>query len=214
MPGRPLRSPERPRTRRPGLEGELQVVNFTKLVVHLDQGFDPGLDLEGHAIELLEGDALELAPNLLVEVEEATQPANRREPPVHLLVRGEDALEAVTDPIARCTDVLHSLPSGGLSGVQFECHGTPCFFRNINGRAGAPACSRLATLHDRTPPRAAAAPLHDPRRRIPPAPEGDRPKWGGAWSADAPGTARPAGVAGGPPAAGPAPAPPRARGHP
>src|SRR5207244_9424779 len=46
------------------------------------------------------------------------------------------------------------------------CHGTPCFFRNINGRAGAPACSRLATLHDRTPPRAAAAPLHDPRRRI------------------------------------------------
>src|SRR5437870_409633 len=168
MPGRPLCSPERSRTRRPGLEGELQVVDFTKLVVHLEQRFDHGLDLEGHAIELLERDALELAPNLLVEIEEATQPASRREPPVHLLVRGEDALEAVTDPIARCTDVLHSLPSGGLSGVQFECHGTPCFFRNINGRAGAPACSRLATLHDRTPPRAVAAPLHDTRRHIPP----------------------------------------------
>src|SRR2546427_8397178 len=160
MPGRPLPSPERPRTRRPGLEGELQVVNFTKLVVHLEQGFDHGLDLEGHAIELLEGDALELAPNLLVEVEEATQPAGRREPPVHLLVRGEDALEAVTDSIARCAEVVDGLPSGGLTAVQFGCHGTPLFFRNIDRRAGAPACSRLATLHDRTPPhpRASAHP--------------------------------------------------------
>src|SRR3989442_9906290 len=98
MPERPLRSPEHPRTRRPGLEGELQVVDFRKLVVHLEQGFDHGLDLEGHAIELLEGDPLELPPNLLVEVEEATHPAGRPEPPIHLLVRGADALEASTAP--------------------------------------------------------------------------------------------------------------------
>src|SRR5437879_13839287 len=125
MPGRPLRSPERSRARRPGLEGELQVVDFTKLVVHLEQRLDHGLDLEGHAIELLEGDALELAPNLLVEVEEATQPASRREPPVHLLVRGEDALEAVTDPIARCAGDLDSLPSGGSGVLNFAWQRLP-----------------------------------------------------------------------------------------
>src|SRR2546422_9761990 len=125
MPGHPLPYPDPPRPRRLGLEGELQVVNLTKLVVHLEQGFDHGLDLEGHAIELLEGDALELAPTLLVEVEEATQPAGRREPPVHLLVRGEDALEAVADPIARCADVVHSLPSGGLTAVPFGGPGNP-----------------------------------------------------------------------------------------
>src|SRR6185436_4837918 len=61
-------------TRGAGLEGELQVMDFTEFVVHLQQRLDHRFDLDGHAVELLEGDPLDFAAHLLIEAEKAPQP--------------------------------------------------------------------------------------------------------------------------------------------
>src|SRR5207247_11155653 len=96
-------------------------------------------DLEGPPIGLLEGDALGLPPDLLVEVEAAADPAGRREAPIHLLVGGEDALQAVTDAVARCTGLVHRLPAGGLT----VCNSSATELRDSPGISTATA----AVLH-------------------------------------------------------------------
>src|SRR5437870_3297494 len=80
-------------------------------------------------------------------------------------------------------------------------------------RACRRSCSsRLATLHDRTPRRAAAAPLHDPRRRTAPgarASAGGEPR-GRRVAANAPRPWRPAGMTARPAVAAPLGRPVRA----
>jgi len=117
-------SAERPTARCPRLEGELQVVYLSQLVVHLEERLDDGLDLVRHPVELLEGDPLELAPHLLVEVEQAAEASGRHEAAIDLLVGGEYPLESVADTVAGCPDFLHTFPGGEPSSVQFGCHGT------------------------------------------------------------------------------------------
>src|SRR4029077_5412304 len=84
-PERLPRSAERPGRRAPRLEGELQVVDLAQLVVHLEEGLDDRLDLLGHAVELLERDPLEFSANLLVEIQQAPEPAPPGEPAVPLV---------------------------------------------------------------------------------------------------------------------------------
>src|SRR5262245_48800456 len=72
--------------RLPGVEGELQVVHPTELVVHLEQRLDDRPDLGRQAVDLLVGDALELPLKLLVEVEEPPEAAQGGEPSIDLLV--------------------------------------------------------------------------------------------------------------------------------
>src|SRR6476619_2715319 len=83
--GRPRGSAEHPAARSPRLERELQVVNFAKLVVHLEERLDDRLDLVGHPVELVEGHPLELASHLLVEVEQGPETPGREKPPVDLI---------------------------------------------------------------------------------------------------------------------------------
>src|SRR5262245_65031937 len=100
-------------TRLPGVEGELQVVHAAELVVHLEEGLDDGPDLGRHAIDLLVGHPLQLALQLLVEVEEATEPAHSREASVNLLVGRQYPVEYVADPVAGADNgVMHDQTFG------------------------------------------------------------------------------------------------------
>src|SRR5262249_52696534 len=68
----------------PGVEGQLQVVHAPQLVVHLQQGLNDCPDLRGHAVDFLVGDALQLALELLVEVQKSSKPADCREAAVDI----------------------------------------------------------------------------------------------------------------------------------
>ena len=59
-----------------------QILNLPQLVVDRQEGFDDVLDLTRHPIELLERHALQLAPHLLVQAEDAPQAPSGGEPGV------------------------------------------------------------------------------------------------------------------------------------
>src|SRR5262245_59434242 len=99
--------------RLPGVKGELQVVHAAELVVHLEEGLDDGPDLGRHAVDLLVGHPRQLPLQLLVEVEEATEPADCREASVNLLVGRQHPVEYVADPVAGADNgVMHDQTFG------------------------------------------------------------------------------------------------------
>src|SRR5690242_5417690 len=71
---------------RSGLEDQLQILDFTELVIDREQGLDHVLDLARHAVQLLKRHAFQLASDLLVETEDGAEAAGRREPRVDLVV--------------------------------------------------------------------------------------------------------------------------------
>src|SRR5215831_17389948 len=118
-----LGSPWAARTRLPGVEGQLEVVHTPQLVVHGQQGLDDTLDVSGHAVDLLVRDPLQLALKLLVQRKEPGQTTGRREATIDLLIRGDHAVENLTDTVRRDVDGgVHRYDLGILAGMQFGCH--------------------------------------------------------------------------------------------
>src|SRR5439155_11701381 len=104
---------------------------------------------ERHAVQLVERHPLELPADLLVEIEQAPDPACRGEAPVDLLVGCEDAIEHVADAVSSGRNGRHVSPGrhgpGRANGVPRKCP----ILQEYCLPPRLERTTRLAKVHDR-----------------------------------------------------------------